>query len=159
MAKHPCSCGTGVDYRDCCAPYHRGEREAEDPLTLMRSRYAAFAEKKVDYLWRTLHAKHDDRTRPEAQVMAEFRQMCGQLRYMGLEILGAEPADANGVARVMFLAKLFERGANRSFVECSEFRREGDAWRYVRGDGVAGEEIDEARGLSIEAFIARFGEA
>ena len=35
--------------------------------------------------------------------------------------------------QVLFFARLFERGIDRSFVELSEFRKEDGAWRYLSG--------------------------
>ena len=42
-----------------------------------------------------------------------------------LRILDAEAPDAAGIARVLFTARVFERGKDRSFAECSEFRHDG----------------------------------
>ena len=55
-----CPCHSGRAYDACCGPCHRGAREAEDAVDLMRSRYAAFALGDAAYLWRTLHAEHED---------------------------------------------------------------------------------------------------
>lgn len=101
----------------------------------MRSRYAAFAKKEVDYLWRTLHADHDDRARDKAAALRDLRDACTTHRYMGLRVLETRAPDADGVARVLFAAKVFQRGRELSFVELSEFRHDGEGWRYVRGDG------------------------
>ena len=38
----PCPCG-GDRYGSCCAPLHRGERQAATAEQLMRSRYSAYA--------------------------------------------------------------------------------------------------------------------
>jgi SEC-C motif domain protein len=100
----------------------------------MRSRYAAFALKEVDYLWRTLHRDHRDRARLAEDVLRELRDACSANRYMGLRILETEEADAHGVARVMFAARVFRKGCDLSFVERSEFLHDGEGWRYLRGD-------------------------
>jgi len=59
-----CPCWSGRTYDACCAPYHRGEREAPDPVSLMRSRYAAFALGEAEYLVRTLAEGHPDQGLP-----------------------------------------------------------------------------------------------
>jgi SEC-C motif-containing protein len=102
----------------------------------MRSRYAAFALKEVDYLWRTLHADHDDRSRPAADVLREFREASRTNRYMGLRILDVREPDAGGIARVVFEARVFRKGRDLSFVESSEFLHDGEGWRYLRGYAV-----------------------
>jgi SEC-C motif-containing protein len=158
-----CPCGTGADYAACCRPLHRGEREAEDASVLMRSRYAAFVRKEVSYLWRTLHSDHDDRARPEAEVLRELREACSSNRYRGLHVLDKSPADRDGIARVLFAAKVFRKGRDVSFVELSEFAAEasgagvGNAWRYLRGDGRSVAASAAAAAMTIEAFLASAG--
>ena len=50
--QQPCPCGGG-SYGRCCAPMHRGERQAPTAEQLMRSRYSAFVRGEVDYLLAT----------------------------------------------------------------------------------------------------------
>lgn len=99
----------------------------------MRSRFAAFAKKEIVYLWRTLHADHEDRARGEAEVLRALKASAGTYRYAGLSILDRRDADESGVAKVLFLARLFEANVERSFVECSDFKHDGNGWRYVSG--------------------------
>jgi SEC-C motif-containing protein len=127
-----CPCASGRPYRDCCALYHRGA-EPPDPSALVRSRYAAFALKDGDYLWRTLHPGHDDHARGREAYVRGIRG--SQLRYMGLTLLDSAPPDASGVARVLFLVKAFERGRELSFVELSNFQHDEAGWRYLSGVG------------------------
>jgi SEC-C motif-containing protein len=134
MASNPCPCSSGLRYRECCQPFHRGEAEAPTPTALMRSRYSAFALKEVDYLWRTLHPLHPDRARPEEEVKRELRKSASSFKYTGLRILDAEGPDASGEARVLFHARLFEKGRDCSFLEASRFRQEGGGWRYLSGE-------------------------
>lgn len=152
MAARDCPCGSALPYRACCGPLHRGEREAADARALMASRYAAFATKQLDYLWRTLDPEHEDRARPQAEVLAGIRRSCETNRYMGLRILDHAPPDAAGVARVLFLARVFERGKDRSFVERSEFRHDGVGWRYWRGDGAMVAQLASVDDLTLATF-------
>ena len=69
-SKDDCPCSSGRRYAACCAPLHRGDREAPDAEALMRSRYAAFARREAGYLWRTLHPGHEDRARGEDEARA-----------------------------------------------------------------------------------------
>lgn len=132
-AHRVCPCGSLTSYDACCGPLHRGEREASDATQLMRSRYAAYSLGDAAYLWKTLHPQHDDRTRDQTVVIKELREAFRRFRYMGLEVLDAAPPDTEGIARVVFLARLFERGQDRSFVERSEFLHDGIGWRYLCG--------------------------
>jgi SEC-C motif-containing protein len=143
-----------LPYATCCAPYHRAERDAPDPEALMRSRYAAYARKEAAYIYRTMHPDHEDRARPEAEVMREIRDATGALKFMGLHILDRRGPDEHGVAQVLFFARVFEKGQNRSFVELSDFAREGEAWRYLRGSQMR-PRAGDPEGLDIAGFEAR----
>lgn len=99
----------------------------------MRSRYSAFALKLVPYLYETFHSEHEDRKLPKAEVMRGLRDAAESFRYMGLRILSTSEDEAKGEAKVLFHARLFERGQDRSFVELSTFRKEDGAWKYVDG--------------------------
>ncbi len=129
----PCPCTSGEAYARCCAPYHLGVAEADTPAILMRSRFAAFARADVDYVYRTLHPDHPDRAAPEAAVRRALAEGARAHRYMGLTVLDARGPDADGVAQVLFHARIFEKGRDRSFTECSDFARHDGGWRYLRG--------------------------
>lgn len=132
----PCPCGTGRSYATCCGPYHAGDVEPPDAEALMRSRFSAFAMKHVDHLYRTMHRDHPDRQRSEAEVKAALRESARTLRYMGLTILDrALPGDTAHRAQVLFLARVFYQGGDRSFVERSVFAHDGVGWRYLDGVG------------------------
>jgi SEC-C motif-containing protein len=129
MAKAPrdCPCFSGARYAACCAPFHRGEREATSPEQLMRSRYAAFALGLGEYLVLTLAAEHPDRALPRALFVRELTRAHERQRFLGLRILHT------GDAEVMFHARIFEKGKDQSFVELSRFVREEGGWRYASG--------------------------
>lgn len=119
----------------------------------MRSRYAAYAVADVAYLWRTLHPSHVDKQRAERDVIAELRRWCRAARFMGLQVLDTRAADDDGVALVLFHARVFVAGSNKSFMECSRFRHDGGGWRYVDGDLDA--RADPRTLRSIDAFLTR----
>jgi SEC-C motif-containing protein len=97
----------------------------------MRSRYAAFALGLGDYLVRTLASDHADREGDLEQLAIALSRARETQRFLGLTLLEAK-ADGD-VGEVTFHARIFERGADRSFTERSTFRKEGGAWRYVGG--------------------------
>jgi len=141
MAKAPrdCPCFSGERTTSCCGPLHRGEREAQSPEQLMRSRYAAFALGLGDYLLRTLAAEHPDRALPQAALVLELRRARERQRFVGLHILHASAAGAEG--QVLFHARVFQRGVDQSFAELSRFVREGQTWRYASGLVIATAEL------------------
>lgn len=129
----PCPCGSGLKYGACCRRFHRGE-EPGDPVTLMRSRFSAYALGEADYLIRTLHPSHPDRARPDAELLAELRRSKPTLKFVRLRVLDHELAPVGTSGRVLFHAEVFERGADRSFLERSLFARTEAGWRYLGGD-------------------------
>lgn len=128
----PCPCQSGASYGDCCQPLHRGEREAADPVALMRSRYAAYATGDVDYLVATLHPDHAERALPDELVRSSLRAACRDHRYTGLTILESSVDGERGM--VHFEAKVFQKGKDLSFRERSQFAKVSGAWRYLEGE-------------------------
>jgi SEC-C motif-containing protein len=159
----PCPCCSGLAYDACCAPFHRGEREAPDPVALMRSRYSAFAVGEAEYLWKTLHADHPDRgghdgghpqtPGPHDKALRSLRSAKDRLKYMGLAILDSRRKGMSG--EVLFCATIFERGQDRSFVEKSDFEHDGEGWRYLSGVLVPLADLGRPpEGLGIDEFLA-----
>lgn len=144
-ANRPCPCSSGRPYRDCCRPFHRGA-EPEDPATLMRSRFSAFALGDGAHLWRTLHPAHPLRARPEAEVVRELSAARRTLRYRALTVHDAE--QEGDLGRVLFTARVFERGKDRTFTELSRFERVDGAWRYLDGSTRSGFPPEGRRSLS-----------
>ena len=126
--QQPCPCGGG-SYGRCCAPMHRGERQAPTAEQLMRSRYSAFVRGEVDYLLAT----HSEPGLPVARRRRELQRSCRQLRWLGLtirEVRAGGPQDLEGIVRfearhqggVLRETSLFQRRDGRS----------DGAWLYIR---------------------------
>lgn len=156
MAAPKCPCVSGRAYKECCAPFHRGA-EPPDPTSLARARYSAFALGKIEFLHRTLDDDHPDRVKyTEGHILVALRVASSSLKYMGLELRDAGDADDDGIARVLYRARIFRKGADVSFVELAEFRHDRTGWRYLSGkvlDATVADRDPPAR--TIDAFIAR----
>ena len=153
-----CPCHSGARYAACCGPRHSGERFAETPEALMRSRYAAFALGLGPYLIDTLSAQHPDRGAPRDALLRELGRARDRQRFLGLVILHAEARGDAG--EVLFFARIFERGADRSFAELSTFAREDGAWRYATGRLLPRASLPEdVTTLTREGFVALTAEA
>jgi SEC-C motif-containing protein len=149
-----CPCHSGKPYRACCKPFHDGA-EPTDAVTMMRSRYAAFSLGDAPYLLRTMHPDHEDRKLPEREVLVALAESARSYRYMGLTIVDHD--EAEGRARVLFQARLFEKGKDSSFVELSRFRHDGVGFRYEDGSLLPANRIPGGlEGLSIPAFEKLF---
>ena len=97
----------------------------------MRSRYAAFALGLGSYLVKTLAEAHPDRDLPREELVRNLSRAKERQRFTGLRIIHAASDETTG--EVLFFARIFERGQDRSFAELSDFLREGGAWRYASG--------------------------
>lgn len=131
----PCPCSSGKAYAACCMKLHDREREPLVGEELVRSRYSGFALGKVDYLYDTLHDDHPDKGKPRDQVLLALRMASQSFKYMGLVIIESEPADRDGVSRVLYLARIFRKGQDVSFIELAEFMLspDGRGLRYRNG--------------------------
>ncbi|MDP3221396.1 MAG: YchJ family metal-binding protein [Deltaproteobacteria bacterium] len=148
-----CPCDAGRSYDQCCGPFHRGEREAPDAPSLMRSRYSAFARGDEDYVLRTLHPDHADLEEGVEAMRASLRDTFRRNRYEGLRVLDQRPAGSDGLAEVLFQARVREGGVDRSFVERSYFAHEGVGWRYLAGDLLPAAALKgRIEGLTLDAF-------
>jgi SEC-C motif-containing protein len=97
----------------------------------MRSRFSAFALGLGDYLVDTLAAEELDRTPDRRALARELSRARETQRFLGLTIVHASERGDEG--EVLFVARIFERGADRSFGELSTFAREGGRWKYASG--------------------------
>ena len=126
--QQPCPCGGG-SYGRCCAPLHRGERQAQTAEQLMRSRYSAFVRAEVDYLLAT----HPEPSPPVARRRRELQRSCRQLRWLGLTILEIHSA---GIQDLEGSVRFEARHRGGVLRETSLFqRRDGlpdGAWLYIR---------------------------
>jgi len=139
---------------------HRAEAVAATPEALMRSRYAAFALGLGAYLVDTLSASHPDRALPRVPLERELSRARITQRFTNLRILfsatGGPSGDDPDRGQVLFLAGVFVQGRDRSFIELSDFVREGGAWRYAGGvGGAAALFAGELASLTPEAFVTR----
>jgi SEC-C motif-containing protein len=115
----------------------------------MRSRYAAFALGLGEYLADTLSSDHEDRAASRTDLVRELSRARERQRFMGLTIVHAEGSE------VLFLARIFERGTDRSFAELSTFAFESGSWRYAHGVSVPAANLPgDPSTLTRESFLA-----
>ncbi len=130
MSPRLCHCGSGRPFDHCCRPLLDGEREATSAEELMRSRYSAYAEGRLDYIDRTYHSSQQKHRDSDAVEQAAIR-----VTWLGLEILATEqggPGDQQG--RVDFIARYTENGVEHAIRERSRFVREQGRWVYLDGE-------------------------
>ena len=121
----------------------------------MRSRFSAFALGLGPYLVDTLATGHPDRALPRETLERELSRVRVTQRFTGLWILHATRGEAER-GQVLFHARVFEDGRDRSFVELSDFVREAGAWRYASGVMAAAKLFgDDLSSLTPAAFLVR----
>lgn len=122
----PCPCGGGR-YGDCCGPRLSGDKPAETPEALMRSRYTGFALGEPEYLKATWHPDK----RPSKVTIEP------DLRWLGLKIVDTADGDGPDEGFVEFVARHKKGGGPAGRIsERSRFRRIDGLWYYL--DGVHG---------------------
>ena len=109
----------------------------------MRSRYAAFALGLGEYLVETLASTHPDLAAPRDELTRALGMARTRQRFVALRILSAKASLAGDKGEVLFYARIFERGADRSFAGRSTFVREAGVWRYEAGELVPRTELPE----------------
>lgn len=55
-----CPCGSKLTYGACCKPLHKGVAKANEPISLIRSRYSAYALENLDYIIETTSTSSPD---------------------------------------------------------------------------------------------------
>jgi len=118
---NPCPCGSGKKYKKCCQVFHKG-KIAKTAITLMKSRYSAFAVGEIDYIIKTSTFQKD------YSDLKNFSKAC---EFKKLEIL-----DYNKDT-VTFKAIIFCNGEDASFSEKSYFIFKDGRWYYDRGEEIA----------------------
>lgn len=126
----PCPCTSKSTFDKCCEPYLTGRKLPESPEKLMRSRFSAYATRKVDYLIAT--TSEAERAKLDAEDLANY---CRTVSCISLKVLKTEaggPQDEEGT--VLFHASLQVNGKRMLHRELSRFKREEGRWVYVDGD-------------------------
>ena len=133
-----CPCGLGRAYAECCEPFHQGVRLPDTAEQLMRSRYSAFAQHRVEYLGRTLHP-----SRTSGYNEKDVRDWSYKSEWLGLEVVAAEeggPDDSRGT--VEFIARFKPEGRDEvAHHEVAEFRRKDGRWFFYEGKVRGGDPI------------------
>lgn len=124
-----CPCGSGKDYATCCERFIGGEEQPSTSEELMRSRYTAFALKKMDYVRET--------TDPQAMHETDWQAQddwANNAEFTKLEILSAKDEGNKGF--VEFKATFKINGEEHVHHERSRFRKHGGVWFFREGTEV-----------------------
>lgn len=125
-----CPCGSGLSYKMCCQRFHNGAL-ADNALTLMRSRYAAYTLNLPSYIIKTTHpasSQYCDDHKEWAQKISHFSK---DFVFHRLEVLSFKENER--IAVVTFVAHLTQNGQDATFTERSYFEKIRGRWLYRSG--------------------------
>ena len=118
-----CPCGSKKKYKKCCQVFHKGANP-KDALSLMKSRYSAYAVGDAKYIKKTTH-----KSSPYfGDEIKEIENFCKNEEFLGLEIV--EFIEEAKEAYVTFKALL----GSGVLYEKSRFLKEDGVWFYVNGE-------------------------
>lgn len=121
-----CPCNSNKSYNECCSIYINDQAKPEAPEKLMRSRYTAYTQANIDYIFRTM--------KPPAlnHFNGKFaKQWAKAVQWLGLEIIHSTMDQAKGY--VEFIAHFREDNKKDFIHEISEFHKLNGQWYYVDG--------------------------
>ncbi len=122
-----CPCGSGKKLEQCCEPLIEGQRQAESPEELMRSRYTAFCLKKMDYVAETT----DPQVRYEFDMKAN-EEWANSSKFLKLEVLKSSQEGNKGMVEFKAWFKVGE-GPEQLHHEVSKFRKQAGVWYFKDG--------------------------
>ena len=126
-----CPCGSLQNYENCCGQFISGNALPETAEQLMRSRYTAFAQGKVEYIKKTLAPESRDDFDESST-----KQWSLSSKWKGLKILSTEKGKAGDKKGVVeFVATYEQSGKTIEHHEVSTFRKaDNGQWYFVDGD-------------------------
>ena len=141
-----CACGLGIPYRECCRPYHQGDKAAESPEWVLRSRYTAFAYRLPEYIIRTTDKTNSDYNTDKIKWARKLNkeQMFDSFKFVGLEVGDHEDGESDKEEYLSFAVSLMPIDAAglakqpepMVFTERSRFLKHAKSgtWLYAAGD-------------------------
>lgn len=122
-----CPCCSKKKYQECCQPLHEG-MYPEDALSLMRSRYSAFALNLPEYIIATTHPDHKDNLMNKEEWKKKFSDFSKMTHFHRLEIINFQ--NGNDEAFVTFIAHMSQDEHPMQLHEKSRFLKVGPQWLY-----------------------------
>lgn len=122
-----CPCGSGLKYKKCCHIYHKGALP-KNALTLMKSRYSAYAAGETDYIIKTTDKENPDFTNDIDKWRESISDFSKNNNFEKLKIVDFIDGEEN--ATVEFEA-FISGGVMR---ERSRFVKRDGRWLYLDGD-------------------------
>jgi SEC-C motif-containing protein len=124
-----CPCGSQNDYLACCGLLIDSQNDAASPEALMRSRYTAYTQARIDYIKKTMYG-----TPLEKFDEIHAAQWAKEVTWTGLEVITSFMDDQDeNIGYVEFIASFQEQGKRQTIHELSKFQRFDGKWFYTEG--------------------------
>ena len=122
-----CPCGSKNRYLDCCGAYILKRAVAPTPEALMRSRYTAYVEGKIDYIQKTMKGP--------ALLNFDKKSAKEKVEWLGLEVVSSliDSTDPS-IGYVEFKAKYRKDNQEYCIHENSKFNKMDGKWYYISGE-------------------------
>jgi SEC-C motif-containing protein len=124
-----CPCGSGQAYMACCEPIISGKTQAPTAEALMRARYSAYANGKIDFIEKSLAPEARTDFDRKASEKWSLESKWGGLQIVAVK--GGAAKDETGIVR--FIAQYSQGGQNFEHHEIATFRKEKGVWYFVDG--------------------------
>lgn len=120
-----CLCGSGMEYSDCCSPYHTGSTQPSTAEVLMRSRFTAYAMRNAEYLLETWQSDNRPSKLDFSKETAEWQK---------LEIIVVKKGQNHDEKGIVEFKAHYLQGAERFVMhEVSRFVKKQGRWLYLDG--------------------------
>lgn len=128
-----CPCGSKNDYWQCCGAFIERQQLPQTAEALMRSRYTAYSQAKINYIQQTMLGEALQGFDP-----LEAEQFAKKANWQGLTVIRSLQGQANDdMGYVEFIARYQLNGQPQVIHELSEFRYINGRWYYVTGKPLA----------------------
>lgn len=125
-----CPCCSGLDYTECCEPFHDGALP-KNALELMRSRYTAYVLNLPEYIMETTHPASPQYCVDRSLWTRKIADFSNRSSFNKLEILDHKEQDV--LATVTFVAHVTQNEKDATFTEKSYFEKVKGRWFYRNG--------------------------
>lgn len=117
-------------YAECCELLHKGSYPS-NALSLMRSRYSAYALQNPSYIMRTTDSDNSHWQADQGKWGKEIMRFCLTTEFVKLEIIDFTNGEES--ATVTFIAHLRQANHPMLLKEKSFFVKKGPQWLYQSG--------------------------
>jgi len=102
----PCSCRSGKYFKSCCQPFIEGGEIPTSPEEVLRARFTAYAQEKVDFIIRSTHETHPEFTLDVDGWRRELTTFIRSVEFESFNIIDSEEVEPGSKAAVTWSAEM-----------------------------------------------------